>query len=76
MQLQEKLAKNSRSSDKIQALSKWKRKEMSPPKQITSEFVHCGLGYSNARRGMLVVENNAVNRLPIKVKKKGGQTED
>lgn len=43
---------------------------MSPSKQITSEFVHCGLGYSNGRRGMLVVENNAVSKLPIKVKAK------
>ena len=35
--------------------------------KITKEFVHCGLGYSPERRGMLVVENNAVNQLPIKI---------
>ena len=36
-------------------------------RKITDELVHCGLAYSPERRGMLVVHNNSVNVLPIRV---------
>lgn len=35
--------------------------------KVTTEFNHCGLGYSYSRQGMLVVTNNAVNQSSIKV---------
>ena len=35
--------------------------------KVTDEFVHCGLGYSSQRRGMVVVENNAIGSQPIQL---------
>ena len=35
------------------------------PTKIAKDFIHSGLGYSPGRRGMLVVDNNAVGISPI-----------
>lgn len=46
------------------------------PTKITNNFVHCGLGYSASRQGMLVVNNNAVNKQSIKVTCAGGSSQN
>jgi hypothetical protein len=35
--------------------------------KVTAKFMHCGMGYSPTRRGMVVVKNNAINNSAIKV---------
>lgn len=53
-----------KSSQGVKSISPSRRNSDSPTK-IAKEFIHCGLGYSPGRRGMLVVDNNAVGIDPI-----------
>lgn len=58
-------------SNKFMASKSWLGKYDTPktqyPMKVTDEFIHCGLGYSSQRRGMVVVENNAIGSQPIQL---------
>lgn len=61
-----RIGMSSTTSKKSQISSeKPKNVEVHPPTKIAKDFIHSGLGYSPTRRGMLVVDNNAVGIEPI-----------